>query len=82
MDLRKQTDQRHLSDDALRAEDLAIRYADSHKGPRSGQFEGFASYRQARDTCMTALFRAVGRSTTCHQSRFANHLGVGRLAWT
>lgn len=62
LDLRDQTDRRHLSNDALRAEDLAIRYADSLKAPHSGHFEGFASYRQTRDTCMTALFSAVARS--------------------
>jgi len=54
--------QRHLSDDALVAEDLAIRYADSHRGTRSGDFEGFTEYRRTRDECMTALFSTIATS--------------------
>jgi hypothetical protein len=32
----------NLDDDALFAEDLAIRYADSHRGHRSGHYKGVA----------------------------------------
>ncbi len=62
LDLRNPTQRRHLSDEALVAEDLAIRYADSHSGPRSGHFEGFTEYGQARDQCMTALFSTIARN--------------------
>ncbi len=62
LNLRDRTDQRHLRDDALRAEDLAIRYADSVNAPHSGHFEGFLVYNQTRDSCMTALFDAVARN--------------------
>jgi len=55
--------QRHLSDDAEFAEDLAIRYADARRGPRSGHFEGMAEYVRTRDQCMTALFKVIG---SCH----------------
>src|SRR6266478_9394592 len=54
--------QRHLSDDAEFAEDLAIRYADAHRGPRSGHFEGMAEYGRTRDKCMAALFKVIGSS--------------------
>ena len=62
LDLNKPADQRHLSEDALLAEDLAIRYADSHKGPRSGHFAGLAEYRRTRDQCMVALFEVIGNT--------------------
>src|SRR5690242_15200212 len=47
---------RSLYYDAEFAEDLAIRYADAHTGPRSGHFEGFAQYGRTRDQCMASLF--------------------------
>lgn len=59
LDLQNQTQQRHLSDDALVAEDLAIRYADSHSGPRSGHFEGITEYGRTRDQCMAVLFNTI-----------------------
>lgn len=55
------THRRHLTDDALRAEDLAIRYADSVAAPHSRHFEGFATYNRTREQCMTVLFGAVAR---------------------
>lgn len=54
--------QRHLSQDAQLAEDLAIRYADLHKGIHSGHFEGEAEYAQARDQCMTVLFDTIANT--------------------
>jgi hypothetical protein len=62
LDLGRATDRRHLVADALLAEDLAIRYADHAKGPRSGQRWQQGSYHAARDRCMTALFGIVGRN--------------------
>jgi hypothetical protein len=52
-------------DDALSAEERAIRYADLHRGHRSGHFVGNDAYRQVREECMATLFEAV-----------ANHHGV------
>src|ERR1700680_1367385 len=54
--------QRPLSDEAEFAEDLAIRYADSRRGPRSGHFEGMAEYVRTRDQCMITLFKVIGSS--------------------
>jgi len=51
-----------LDADALFAEDLAIRYADAHRGHRSEHYKGLAEYEQAREQCMAALFDAVARS--------------------
>jgi hypothetical protein len=52
-------------DEALLAEDLAIRYADFQRGHRSGRFAGNDIYQQTREECMAILFGAV-----------ANHHGV------
>jgi hypothetical protein len=53
---------RHLASDALRAEDIAIRYADTHFGQRWGHFQGFRAYVEARDRCMAALFEKVAQN--------------------
>jgi hypothetical protein len=50
-----------LRDDAELAEDLAIRYADAHRGHRSGHYAGAARYASARDDCMASLFALVAR---------------------
>lgn len=50
---------RSLDDDALFAEDLAIRYADAHRGRQSGHFVDWDQYDGARETCMATLFNAV-----------------------
>ena len=46
-------------------EDLAVRYADFHRGHRSGHFAGNEAYQQTREQCMAMLFDSV-----------ANHHGV------
>lgn len=62
LDLSESAQRRHLSDDAQFAEDLAIRYADSHGGLRSGHFVGFDEYGRIREQCMTALFEVIGKN--------------------
>jgi hypothetical protein len=49
----------HLTDEALLAEDAAVRYADVHRGPRSGAYVGREAYQEIRDSCMTELFEAL-----------------------
>ena len=61
LDLERANDRWHLNNDALMAEDLAIRYADNLNGPRSGQFRSRNNYRAARDQCMATLFATVGQ---------------------
>jgi len=53
--------------EALRAEDLAVRYADIHRGKRSGQFAGGDAYLATREQCMAMAFDTL-----------ANHHGVTR----
>jgi hypothetical protein len=53
---------RHLQDDALRAEDIGIRYADGRNAPHSGHFVGFTSYNRTTDSCITAMLSVVART--------------------
>jgi hypothetical protein len=62
LDLNLPAERQHLADDAILAEDLAVRFADAHWGQRSGHFEGFGVYGRERDRCMAGLFEAVGKN--------------------
>jgi len=53
---------RHLHDDAVRAEDYSIRYADSLKLPRSKHFTGWPDYTRMRDTCLRPMYEAIARN--------------------
>lgn len=48
-----------LTDDALLAEDLAIRFADTLKGHRAAHSTPLDEYAPARDHCMAVLFGSV-----------------------
>ena len=52
---------RHLSADAEFAEDLAIRYADTHHGLRTPYYVSGEAYAAARDQCMGALFAEIAK---------------------
>jgi hypothetical protein len=65
LDPRDRNQRLHLMDEALLVEDLAIRYADFHRGHRSGRNAGSEVYQRAREQCMAMLFEVV-----------ANHHGV------
>jgi len=54
LDLAKVSDRRHLRFDAVTAEDVAIRWADTN-------FGHLAEYGQRRDECMETLFQGVAR---------------------
>jgi hypothetical protein len=54
-------DARHLSADAEFAEDLAIRYADSHHGLRTPYYVSGEAYDAARDRCMAELFEQIAK---------------------
>src|SRR5215831_16270288 len=56
-------DARHLSGDAEFAEDLAIRYADTHFGLRTPGYVSGEEYDAARDRCMASL---CDRIATAH----------------
>ncbi len=71
-------DSRHLSADAEFAEDLAIRYADTHHGPRTANFRSFDAYGTARDQCREALFEQIGREHGIRVSLVSEALGRNR----
>ena len=48
-----------LSNDAEKAEDIAIRYADGHSRPGSPAGHTMAEYEQQRDQCMASLFQVI-----------------------
>lgn len=81
LDLRTLSQQRHLSEDAELAEDLAIRYADVHHGPHSGHFEGMVEYARARDQCMAGLFQNVARTHQLSETQVRQFLGRRRSDW-
>lgn len=62
LDLGVRAARRHLHEDALRAEDIGIRYADARNAPHSGHFMGFAAYKRTTDSCVTAMLGAVART--------------------
>jgi hypothetical protein len=80
IDLTNPAQQRHLSDDAQVAEDRAIRYADSHSGPRSGHFAGFDKYARAREQCMAALFQVIAKNHGVTQEQVRESLKYRRTS--
>lgn len=67
---------RHLSSDAEFAEDLAIRYADTHFGPRSPNPS--ETYEVERDQCMERLFEEIGKQHGVLAGQVSGSLGQNR----
>ncbi len=65
---------RHISDDALLAEDIAIRYADKRVGKSSGNFKGADEYRRTREQCMTQLFEVIAKKHAITQEQVRQSL--------
>jgi len=55
LDLRLNADQRHLAADARRAEEIAIRFADTTRGRRSEHYAGPEEYHDTRERCLATL---------------------------
>lgn len=70
--------ERHLSADAEFVEDLAIRYADTHFGPRTRQFESMAGYRQGVRRCAYTLYAAVAATHHVPVASVQSALGKNR----
>lgn len=67
---------RHLSADAEFAEDLAIRYADTHFGPRSPNPS--ETYEAERDQCMERLFAEIASEHGVPITQVSGSLGQNR----
>jgi len=61
LDLSDSHQDQHLSSDARKAEDLAIRYADGHARPGSSSGHTMAEYSQTLNRCEADLFFAVAK---------------------
>ena len=71
-------DRQHLSEDAEFAEELAIRYADTHDGLRSGHFESREVYVQGRDRCLGEMFAEIGKAHGVTPTEVFKSLGRNR----
>lgn len=69
---------RHLSADAEFAEDLAIRYADTHHGLRSGHFVSGEAYGAQIRQCMSTLFDQVAAEHHVPPEQVLHALGRNR----
>ena len=67
---------RHLSADAEFAEDLAIRYADTHFGLHSPTPS--ENYEAVRDACMERLFENIGKEHGVPAGQVSDSLGRNR----
>lgn len=72
----RQVSARHLSADAEFAEDLAIRYADSHFGLHSPNPS--ETYGAERDRCMERLFEEIGNEHGVPVEQVSGSLGRNR----
>jgi hypothetical protein len=79
LELRKPADERHLTNDAMIAEELAIRHADTRRGHRSGHFAGMDAYVQTREQCMSKLFAVVADNHSVQPQQVRDLVG-GRPA--
>jgi len=70
---------RHLSEDAEVAEDLAIRYADTHHGLRTPYYVSGPAYDAARDRCMATLFEQAAKEHGIAAADVAGALGRNRM---
>ena len=68
----------HLSADAEFAEDLAIRFADTHHGLRTGKYISGEVYKSERDKCMGALFQQVAAQHRVAAEQVTGALGQNR----
>lgn len=71
-------DARHLSADAEFAEDLAIRYADTHFGLRTPGYVSGEVYIAARERCRASLFAQVAAEHGVSEASVKSALGRNR----
>jgi hypothetical protein len=79
LDLRNPEHRRHLSDEALRAEDIAVRYSDSDTWKVPGQPTGRDAYARARYDCIATLFSAIAKNHGVSVEQVRNSIQQGRM---
>ena len=79
LDLRNPEHRRHLSDEALLAEDIAVRYSDSDTWKVPGQPTGRDAYVRARYDCMATLFSAIAKNHGVSVEQVRKSIQQGRM---
>jgi hypothetical protein len=79
LDLRNPEHRRHLSDEALRAEDIAVRYSDSDTWKVPGQPTGHDAYVRARRDCMATLFSEIAKNHGVSVEQVRESIPQGRM---
>jgi hypothetical protein len=79
LDLGNPEHRRHLSDEALRAEDIAVRYSDSGAWKVPGQPTGRGAYARARYDCMATLFSAIAKNHGVSVEQVRESIPQGRM---
>jgi hypothetical protein len=79
LDLRNPEHRRHLSDEALLAEDIAVRYSDSGAWKVPGQPTGHDAYVRARYGCMETLFSAIAKNHGVSVEQVRKSIQQGRM---
>jgi hypothetical protein len=79
LDLGNPEHRRHLSDEALRAEDIAVRYSDSGAWKVTGQSTGRDAYARARYDCIATLFSAIAKNHGVSVEQVRNSIQQGRM---
>ena len=80
-DLLNPEHQRHLSDEALLAEDIAVRYSDSDNWKIPGQPQGREAYRRARNDCLGKLFNTIAQNHGVSVEQVRNSIRQGRMLY-
>jgi hypothetical protein len=70
--------ERHLSADAEFAEDLSIRYADSHEGLHTEHYVSNGAYIAARNACLQSLLRQIANQHRVSIEHVSAALGHNR----
>ena len=79
LDLRNPEHRRHLSDEALRAEDIAVQYSDSDTWKGPGQPTGHDAYVRARYDCMATLFSEIAKNHGVTVEQVRKSIQQGRM---
>jgi len=79
LDLRNPEHRRHLSEEALRAEDIAVRYSDSDVWKVPGQPAGHDAYVRARYDCMATLFSEIAKNHGVSVEQVRGSIPQGRM---
>src|SRR5262245_3872759 len=80
-DMRNPEHQRHLSDEALLAEDIAVRYSDSDNWKVPGQPQVREAYRRARYACRAKLFNTIAQNHGVSEEQVRNSIRQGRMLY-